>query len=104
MSNTLAVQYPSAARLRVVSRIAAAVLGGYVFAWGAVAAVTSLLSAAEMEFHDAEFLGAMAGLLAYLAAFLGAVATRRLALAWFVLLGAAALMTAIGSLVQSLLT
>lgn len=104
MSNTLAVQGSSATRLRVASRVAAAVLGGYVFAWGTVAAVTSLLSATGMEFHDAEFLGAVAGLLAYLMAFLCTVATRRLAMAWLVLLGAGALMTATASFVQSLLT
>jgi hypothetical protein len=104
MSNTLAVQGSSATRLRVASRVAAAVLGGYVFAWGTVAAVTGLLSATGMEFHDAEFLGAVAGLLAYLVAFLCTVATPRLARAWLVLLGAGALMTATASFVQSLLT
>jgi hypothetical protein len=57
-----------------------------------------------MAFHDAEFLGAVAGLLAYLAAFLCTVATRRLAMAWLVLPGAGALMTATASFVQSLLT
>jgi hypothetical protein len=100
MSSTFAVHD---ARLRMASRVAAAVLGGYAFAWGTVAAVTSLLFAAGMAFHDAEFLAAVAGLLAYLAAFLCTVATRRLALAWLVLPGAGALMTAIGSFVQSLL-
>jgi hypothetical protein len=104
MSNTSAIHDSPAARLRVASRVGAAVFGGYAFAWGTVAAVTSLLFAAGMAFHDAEFLGAVAGLLAYLVAFLCTIATRRLAMAWLVLLGAGALMTAAASFVQSLLT
>ena len=95
---------PRASRLRLAARVGAAVLGGYAFAWGVVAAATSLLFAAGMEFHDAEFLGTVAGLLAYLVAFLWAVAAHRLAVTWLVLLGAGALMTATGSFVQSLLT
>ncbi len=66
-------------RLHIAARVAAAVLGGYAFAWGVVAAVTSLSFAIGMEFHDAEFLGAVVGLLAYLTVFLWAFAARRLA-------------------------
>ncbi|MBN6151587.1 iron uptake protein [Xanthomonas sp. AmX2] len=104
MSRTAAPSASFAApRLRLASRIAAAVLGGYAFAWGTVAAVTAALFAADLEFHDAEFLGAVAGLLAYLVAFLWAIAARRLARVWAVLLGAGALMAAGASYVQSLL-
>lgn len=92
---------PNARRLRIASRVGAAVLGGYAFAWGVVAAVTSLLFAAHVEFHDAEFMGALAGLLTYLVAFLWTFAARRIGLVWVVFLGGGALMAATASLVQS---
>lgn len=93
-----------ASRLHVAARVSAAVFGGYLFAWGIVAAVTSLLFAAGVEFHDAEFVGALAGLLAYLGVFLWALAARGLAMVWLVLVGGGVLLTAVGSLVQSLLS
>jgi hypothetical protein len=106
MSRTPATTAPassSATRLRIASRVCAAVAGGYVFAWGGVALITSLLFAAGLDFHDAEFLGAVIGLLAYLVVFLWAVAAARLTPVWAVLLGGAALMTGAASFVQSLL-
>lgn len=102
MSSSSAIAVRSnARRLRIASRIGAAVLGGYAFAWGVVAAVTSLLFAAQVEFHDAEFLGALAGLLTYLVVFLWTFAARRMALVWAVLLGGGALLAAAASLIQS---
>ncbi|MBB6242235.1 iron uptake protein [Rhodanobacter sp. MP1X3] len=104
MSPTSSICGPSRTTgLSTTSRVGAAVLGGYAFAWGVVAAITSLLFAVGLEFHDAEFLGAIAGLLAYLVVFLWAIAARRLVVVWVVLLGGGALMTAAGSAVQSLL-
>ncbi len=104
MSPTSSICGPSrTTRLSTASRVGAAVLGGYAFAWGVVAAITSLLFAVGLEFHDAEFLGAIAGLLAYLVVFLWAIAARRLVVVGVVLLGGGALMTAAGSAVQSLL-
>ncbi|MDR0182061.1 iron uptake protein [Lysobacter arvi] len=100
---TTAPASPSAHRLRVASRVAAAVLGGYAFAWGLVALTTSLLFAAELDFHDAEFTGAVVGLLGYLVVFLWAIAARRLALVWPVLLIGGAAMVGAASLVQSML-
>lgn len=90
-------------RLRVASRVCAAVLGGYAFAWGVVALVTALLFAAGLDFHDAEFMGALLGLLAYLVVFLWTIATRRLGRAWAVLLAGGALMAGAASLMQSML-
>ena len=90
-------------RLHIVARVIAAVFAGYGFAWGVVAATTSLMFAIGMEFHDAEFLGAVSGLLAYLIVFLWAIAARRLLPVWLVLIGGGALLAATGSLVQSLL-
>lgn len=104
MSRIHAIPAPSgAARLQIATRVVTAVLGGYGFGWGVAAALTSLLFAAGMEFHDAEFLGMAAGLLGYLAAFLWTFAARRLGLAWLVLVGGGALLAAAGSFVQSLL-
>jgi len=90
-------------RLQLAARIAAAVLGGYVFAWGFIATCASLMFAAGMGFHDAEFLGSLLGVLAFLVAFLWTFAARRLWVVWVVLLGGGGLLAAAGSYVQSLL-
>jgi len=103
MSRTFVLGSSRVTRLHIAARVAAAVLGGYAFAWGVVAAVTSLAFAIGMEFHDAEFLGAVVGLLAYLVVFLWAFAARRLAMVWLILAGGGALLAGIGSLVQSFL-
>lgn len=92
---------PANRRLQIVQRVLAAVGGGYVFAWGTVALTTSVLFALKLEFHDAEFLGALAGLLAYLVVFLWAIATGRMARLWAVLVGGGVLMAAAASLLQS---
>jgi hypothetical protein len=73
--STASAPPPASRRLQVLPRILAAILGGYVFAWGTVALTTSALFALKLAFHDAEFLGALVGLLAYLGAFLWAIAT-----------------------------
>lgn len=104
MSQPIAIATPSASRrTQVVLRVMAAMLGGYVFAWGTVALATSLLFAAHLDFHDAEFLGAFSGLLVYVSVFLWSIATRRLLRVWAVLLGGGLLMAAAASFVQSLL-
>lgn len=104
MSGTTAASASSfAPRLRIASRVCAAVLGGYAFAWGLVALTTALLFAAQLDFHDAEFSGAVIGLVGYLVVFLWAIAARRLAVVWSVLLVGGAAMAAAASLVQSML-
>lgn len=90
-------------RLPLASRVLAAILGGYAFAWGLVAGGASLMFAAGMGFHDAEFLASLVGVLGFLMAFLWAFAARRGWLVWTLLLGGGALLAAIGSFVQSLL-
>jgi len=92
-----------APRLPLAARVAAAVLGGYGFAWGFIAAGASLAFAAGLDFHDAEFLASMLGVLAFLVAFLWAFAARRLWVVWTVLPGGGALLAATGSLVQAAL-
>lgn len=94
---------PRATRLHLPARIAAAVVGGYAFAWGFIAAGASLLYAAGMGFHDAEFLASLLGVLAFLVVFLWAFAARRLWVVWAVLAGGGALLAGAGSFVQSLL-
>ncbi|RRN57385.1 iron uptake protein [Pseudoxanthomonas sp. SGNA-20] len=89
-------------RLQLAARVGAGVVGGYVFAWGFIAAGMALMSKAGMEFHDAEFVASALGLLLWLAVLLGVVAGRRNpAWAWLGLLGGGALLAALGSFVQS---
>ncbi|MFT4179152.1 MAG: iron uptake protein [Thermomonas sp.] len=88
-------------RAQIAARVGAATLGGYAFAWGFIATCMSLLFAAGMAFHDAEFLAMLLGVLAFLAAFLWAFAVRRLWMAWALLLGGGALLATIGTLVQT---
>jgi hypothetical protein len=83
--------------------VGAATLGGYGFAWGLVAAATSLLCAAGMGFHDAEFLASLLGVLAFLGAFLWAFAARRVWVVWATLAGGGALLAGVGSLLQAAL-
>ncbi|HEX7991028.1 MAG TPA: iron uptake protein [Stenotrophomonas sp.] len=103
MSQPTTITAPSRSRQQVVLRVLAAMLGGYVFAWGTVALATSLLFAAKLDFHDAEFLGTFIGLVTYVVVFLWSIATKRLLRIWIVLLGGGLLMAGIASLVQSLL-
>lgn len=105
MSSTPAIAAsPRSPRLQLAARVAAAVLGGYAFTWGFIAAAMALLFKAGMEFHDAEFLSSALGLLLFLVAFLWTIGSRgRLAVAWLVLAGGGAVLAAVGSLVQATL-
>ena len=91
----------SKSRLHIASRTAAAVLGGYAFSWGVVAFGTALLFGAGMEFHDAEHLSYIMGLLVFLTAFLLAFAARSLPRVWLVLLVGGASMTLGATLLQN---
>lgn len=90
-------------RWSITSRIAAAILGGYVITWGFMALCVALLFAAGMEFHDAESLGSIIGFLVYLSVFLWAFVSPNLKVVWLLLIGSGALMTVSASLIQSLL-
>lgn len=87
-------------RLHIALRIATALLGGYVFTWGFMALGMAGLFALGLEFHDAESLSAIVGILLYLAVFLWAFAARSLRRVWLVLAGGGALMAGAASLVQ----
>jgi hypothetical protein len=86
--------------LPLLSRIAAAVLGGYAFCWGFVALGLAGFYAAGMAFHDAEHLSSILGLLLYLVAFCWTFAVPRVGRAWALLVGGGALMAGIAALIQ----
>lgn len=99
----MAATLVSPSRVQVVSRVLAAVVGGYAFCWGLSALGVAGLYGAGMDFHDAEHLSAMLAFLAYLAVFLWAIAARSLVRVWAVLLAGGAAMAGAASFVQSLL-
>lgn len=86
--------------LPLLSRIAAAIVGGYAFCWGFIALGLAGFYAAGMAFHDAEHLSSILGLLLYLVVFCWTFAVPRAGHAWAVLLGGAALMAGIAALIQ----
>jgi hypothetical protein len=78
----------------VLPRIGAALVGGYALAWGFVTLTICGLVASGVDYDDAWMLAMMLAFLLYLAAFLWSFTTRSAWVAWLVLLGAGALMTA----------
>lgn len=87
----------------IASRTAVALLGGYVFTWGLIAMGMALMYSAGMEFHDAEHLSYIIGLLVFLVAFLVAFAAQGLRRVALVLVGGGAAMTALAWWVQSMI-
>jgi len=87
----------------IASRTAVAILGGYAFTWGVIALGIALMYSAGMEFHDAEHLSYIIGLLVFLTAFLVAFATQALRKVALVLVGGGALMSALAWWVQGLI-
>jgi hypothetical protein len=79
----------------IVSRIAAAILGGYAFVWGFTTLLIALALAASLPFGDAQTTAYLLAFLVFLGAFLWAFAARRVALVWGVLGGGGVVMTAI---------
>lgn len=80
-------------RTTLALRIAAALLGGYAFTWGAAALAMAALVAAGVDFHEAEHAALLPAFVVFLVAFLWAFAGRSLARIWAVLAGGGALMT-----------
>lgn len=78
------------AAVHVVSRVAAALAGGYALVWGAVALIITLGTALGLDFHTAETLANLLAFPFYLAALLWAFAAASLARVWMVLLGGGA--------------
>lgn len=77
----------------VVSRIAASLLGGYLFAWGFVTLGIVLLLAAGMSFEDAHHLIYLLAFLVFLAVFCWTFAEASLVRVWWVLAGGGAAMS-----------
>ena len=80
-------------RLLVLSRVAAALFGGYAFVWGFTTLGIVLGMAAGASYGDAQTLVYLLAFLVFLASLLWAFATRSLLRAWGVLAGGGALMT-----------
>ena len=87
-------------RTQLLSRIAAALLGGYVFAWGFIALGVAAAFAAGMPFHDAEHLFSLLAFLLYLVTYWWSFAARDPRRVWLVLAGGGALMAVLASLIQ----
>lgn len=80
--------------LTTASRFAAAILGGYGFAYGFTALATLGGHRAGLTFSDGQTLAWMVGMLVYLGAILWGFAARSLVWAWVWLAGGGALMGA----------
>lgn len=78
--------------LNIASRIAASLIGGYVFTWGFTALGIAGLVAMSVDFHEAETGMQMLAFLAFLTVFLWAFATASLVRLWVVLAGGGMLM------------
>ena len=74
-------------RLGVANRFAAAILGGYAFAFGFVAIASLAGFVAGLRFSDAQTLAWMLGVFVYLVALLWAFTPRSTAFVWSVLGG-----------------
>ncbi|MBX3664906.1 MAG: iron uptake protein [Burkholderiales bacterium] len=88
----------------MLSRIVAALLGGYVFCWGFAALGMAIQSAFDINFHDAEHGMMLVVFLVYLGVFLWAFVAKSLRRVWAVLAGGGALMTAAAWAIQRALT
>lgn len=92
----------SLSRTVVALRVAAALVGGYGFAWGFIALTIAVLYAAGMDLHDAQSLAAMSGILAFATMCLWAFASRSVGAVWAALAGGGLLMAGAASFVQSI--
>ena len=80
----------------VVSRIGAALVGGWAFVWGFATLGIALLLTAGMPYSDARTLVYQLAFIVFLVAFCWAFAARSGLRAWTGLAGGGALMTALG--------
>lgn len=76
-----------------LSRIAAALFGGYAFTWGFTVLGIASLVALGVDFHEAETGVLILAFLVFLGMFLWTFATASLVRVWLVLAGGAAVMT-----------
>jgi len=80
--------------LPAASRFGAAILGGYLFAYGFTALATFSGFGAGLPYSDAQVLAWMLGALVYLGALLWGFVPRQVAWAWAILAGGGAAMSA----------
>lgn len=90
----------TASSFHVISRIAAGLVGGYVFTWGFIALCLSGFYGLGMSFHDAEALSSILGFLLYLTVFLWAFSASSLQRIWLILVVGGGVMTGAGALIQ----
>ncbi|MGV3742043.1 MAG: iron uptake protein [Burkholderiaceae bacterium] len=86
-----------------LSRIAAAVFGGYLFTWGVTVFGIAGLVALGVDFHEAETGMFMLALLVFLAMFLWAFAASSVLRVWLVLAGGGAAMIGAGMALQRMI-
>lgn len=79
----------------IVSRVAAAVPGGWLFTWGFAALCITLGVALGQPFEEAETMAMLLAFLVYLTVFCWAFAAADLRRVWGVLVGGGLLMTAL---------
>jgi hypothetical protein len=77
----------------IVSRVAAAIFGGYAFVWGFTTLLIALALALRLPYGDAQTTAYLLAFLLFLAVFLWAFTARRVAKVWAVLAGGGATMT-----------
>jgi hypothetical protein len=101
-SRTGAGASPSA--LNIISRIGAALLGGYAFTWGLCVLGITAGVAAGVAYDEAYTRMMLLAFFVYLGAFLWAFGGKRLAVIWAVLLGGGATMTGTAWMCQRVLS
>jgi hypothetical protein len=83
-----------ATRWQITSRIAASVLGSYVFVWGLVVLGIAVCLHAGLSYSDAAALAALLAFVVFLVTFLWAFVAASVARVWGVLLSGGGAMTA----------
>lgn len=94
----------AATALSITSRVAASLLGGYVFTWGFVVLGIALSMLVGMSYHEAQTLVYLLAFLVFLTAFCWAFAAAHVAKVWGVLAGGGAVMTVAAWLLTSALS
>lgn len=89
--------------MRLASRIAAGLLGGYAFVWSFTALGITALVALGVDFHEAETAMLLLAFVVYLLLFLWAFCAARVARAWTLLGAGTVLMSAAAWLLQQAL-
>jgi hypothetical protein len=87
---TIGARWPA---FLIMSRVAAAIFGGYLFAWGCAALGSVSLAGLGMARSEAVVSATMPAFVAYLVATVWAFAARRVGRVWLTLAGGGGLMT-----------